>query len=412
MGHFTTVYVEVTDKSVERFIEHPQCGQIRRIESRVRVADRRGHPLRCGHQRYIAHPARNPDPGGIANPAMDSTASITPDMPPWMLDHPAAVRKDQVTAPVRSHTTSPNTMDAIARPMSYCRPEASMTRARHASADNRRRTNAMTMMPVLVLVTGLATLFSQAPSDIESTPARELLARAIEGGDISAVRAHLDAGGDVNEAWRDLPAQVVRSLLLRSAWYGQEDIFRLLLARGADVASVQGALIAAIHGGSVEIVRTLIERGIRTDYPSDLIPQTLLTKNLPMIELVWSSSLGPFTASDLIVGMLTNDVARMLIPRHVSPNAETGIGDSSCDAVRLFGRLSPQQDGCEGAIGPLWLHFVLTRNYEMVTYLIENGADLNGRGHDGIGMSFGGLDVATVGKDTEMIQLLRRAARR
>jgi hypothetical protein len=118
MGHVTTVYDDVADESIERFIEHPQCGQIRRIESRIRIVGGRRHPLRCGHQRYIARPARNPDPGGIANPTMDNTASITPDMPPWMLDHPAAVRKDHVTAPVRNHTTNPNTMDAIARPMS------------------------------------------------------------------------------------------------------------------------------------------------------------------------------------------------------------------------------------------------------------------------------------------------------
>jgi len=205
---------------------------------------------------------------------------------------------------------------------------------------------------VLLLLTGLAAVSSQAPSDTESNPRREQLARAIERGDIAVVRSHLDAGGDANEAWRDFPAQSVRSLVLRSAWYGREDIFRLLLARGANLSSAQGGLIAAIHGGSLGIVRTLIDGGIQPDHPSDLIPQTLLTKDPFMIELVWTSSLGPFRPADLAPGMLTMDVARMLIPKYVSANAEVGIGDTACDVMRLFNRLSPDQDGCEGAIGP------------------------------------------------------------
>jgi len=266
------------------------------------------------------------------------------------------------------------------------------------------------MTAVLLLLTGLAAVSSQSPSAIDSNSRREQLARAIERGDITAVRAHLDARGDVNEAWRDFPAQIVRSLLLRSAWYGQEDIFRLLLARGANLSSAQGNLIAAIHGGNHGIVRTLIDGGIKPDHPSDLIPQTLLTKDPLMIELVWTSSLGPFPPAALAPGMLTNDVARMLIPKLVSANAEVGIGDTACDVMRLFNRLSPDQDGCEGAIGPLWLHFVLERNYEMVTYLIQNGADLNSMGTDlDTGLSFGALDLAMAGRDTQMIELLRRA---
>jgi len=266
------------------------------------------------------------------------------------------------------------------------------------------------MMSVLWLLTGLAAASSQAPSDIESNPRREQLARAIERGDITAVRAHLDARGDADETWRDVPAQIVRSLLLRSAWYGREDIFRLLLARGANLSSVQGSLIAAIHGGSLGIVRTLIDGGVKPDHPADLIAQTLLTKEPLMIELVWTSSLGPFQPSELLPGMFTNDVARMLIPKYVSANAEVGIGNTACDVKRLFNRLSPDQDGCEGAIGPLWLHFVLERNYEMVTYLIQNGADLNSTGTDlDVGLKFGALDLATAGRDTQMIQLLRRA---
>jgi hypothetical protein len=45
----------------------------------------------------------------------ESTASIMPDMPPWILDHVAAMRNDQATVPVRRATMIPDTMDATRR---------------------------------------------------------------------------------------------------------------------------------------------------------------------------------------------------------------------------------------------------------------------------------------------------------
>lgn len=71
-----------------------------------------------------------------------------------------------------------------------------------------------------------------------SNPRLERLASAIERGEIEYVRAALDEGLDVNETWRDLPAQACRSLLLRSVWYSKDEIFGLLLKRGADPRSL------------------------------------------------------------------------------------------------------------------------------------------------------------------------------
>ena len=48
----------------------------------------------------------------------DSTANIIPDMPPWMLDHVAAMRKDEARTPVNRPTTIPDKIDAMRRPMS------------------------------------------------------------------------------------------------------------------------------------------------------------------------------------------------------------------------------------------------------------------------------------------------------
>ena len=49
----------------------------------------------------------------------ESIASIIPDMPPWILDHVAAMRNDQATVPVIRATMIPDTMDATRRPMSF-----------------------------------------------------------------------------------------------------------------------------------------------------------------------------------------------------------------------------------------------------------------------------------------------------
>lgn len=112
MGHSRTVYRGVAEYLVEGFMEHPQSGQLRQIESVIWVVPRRGH------QRYIALPARNPHPGGTTIATRNSTASIISDMPPWILDHVAARRKDQTATPVRTPTTIPDTMEAMARPIS------------------------------------------------------------------------------------------------------------------------------------------------------------------------------------------------------------------------------------------------------------------------------------------------------
>jgi hypothetical protein len=111
MGHSTTVYGGVSEYLAEGFIEHPQWGQFRRIESVIWFALRRGHPW------YIAHPAKNPHPGGTAIATSHSTANVIPDIPPWIPDHVAARRKNQAATPVRTPTI-PDTVEAMARRIS------------------------------------------------------------------------------------------------------------------------------------------------------------------------------------------------------------------------------------------------------------------------------------------------------
>ena len=95
-------------------------------------------------------------------------------------------------------------------------------------------------------------------------PRLNRLARAFELGEIEYIRAALDEGLDVNETWRDLAAQICRSLLLRSIWHGKDDIFNLLLKRGADPHSVPDeALIIPVRDGHLEVVRTLLRLGLK-----------------------------------------------------------------------------------------------------------------------------------------------------
>jgi hypothetical protein len=65
----------------------------------------------------MARPTRKPDPGGTTSAISESTASVHPDMPPWMLDHVAAMKKELATKPVAIPTAVPHTTEAVVRPM-------------------------------------------------------------------------------------------------------------------------------------------------------------------------------------------------------------------------------------------------------------------------------------------------------
>jgi hypothetical protein len=111
------------------------------------------------------------------------------------------------------------------------------------------------------------------------------LANAVERGEISVVQAHLDSGADVNEMWRDSRSPMLcRSLLLRSIWYGQEGIFRLLLQRGADPFSLpHESLQGPIRDGRVEIMRTLFALGLRPRDNDEIIRAGLESGNPAML---------------------------------------------------------------------------------------------------------------------------------
>jgi hypothetical protein len=265
-----------------------------------------------------------------------------------------------------------------------------------------------------------------APDALSAAPARpgqftqncqtsngrlERLASAIQHGEIDYVRTALDEGVDVTETWRDFPPQVCRSLLMRSIEYGQDEIFGLLLKRGADPRGLpRETLRTPVRNGRVDMVRTLLALGLKPHDNDEIVREALESHNVAMLDLLASSV--SIDASRVPSWALTDDLTVHLVPRYLRPNDTIDIGNGPCSLQEVFGLLSPEQDGCEGTPGPLWLHFVVTGNIRMVELMIENGANLSLSSEvwdNSNSRPFNAMDVAVRLKDTRMANVLRRA---
>jgi hypothetical protein len=245
-----------------------------------------------------------------------------------------------------------------------------------------------------------------------SNPRLDRLAGDIERGDSLAVRAALDDGLDVDQTWRDLPAQVCRSLLLRSIWHDQVEIFDLLLQRGADPRTVpRESLGIPVRNGRLHIVRTLFALGLKPDDNDAIVREALLSGNVAMIDLLAQSGV-TITRANVPSWTLTDDLTPHLVPKYIGPNDMVSVGHEACDVQELFGLLSPTQDGCEGTLGPVWLHFVVIGNIAMLELMIRRGANLSGTFHvwdNSNSRPFNAMDIAVWQKDTRMVNVLRRA---
>ena len=246
-----------------------------------------------------------------------------------------------------------------------------------------------------------------------SNPRLERLASAIQRGDLNSVRSALDEGLDVNETWRDVPAQICRSLLLRTVWHGRDDIFNLLLKRGADPRTIpDDALGIPVRTERLDMARTLLGLGLKLPNKFEIVLAAIESGNMTMFDLVASSGV-TIDASTVPAWALTDALTLHLVPKYFRPNDTLpNVGNAACTVQELFGLLSPEQDGCEGTEGPLWLHFVVTGNIRMMELMIKNGADLSllSEVWDNSDMRpFNAIDVAVRRKDTRMANLLRRA---
>ena len=244
-------------------------------------------------------------------------------------------------------------------------------------------------------------------------PRLNRLARAIELGEIETVRTALDAGLDVNETWRDFAAQICRSLLLRSIWHHRDDIFHLLLKRGADPRGVPDAsLIIPVGKGRVETLRTLLGLGLKLPNTFEIVLAALESGNVAMFDLVASSGVS-IDAETVPAWALTDTMTAHLVPKYFRPNDTVpSVGNSTCAVMEIFGLISPEQDGCEGTVGPLWLHFVVTGNTRMMELMMTHGADLSPSfavWDNSNFRPFNAMDVAVRRKDKQMVDFLRRA---
>jgi hypothetical protein len=281
---------------------------------------------------------------------------------------------------------------------------------------------AIIMMSLLVsMFLGTSVLADAVPGAIPeqstqncqtSSPRLERLAAAIQRGDIHYIRSALDESLDANETWRDLAPQVCRSLLLRSIWYGQDEIFHLLLKRGADPRRLpRESLGIPVRTGRVDMARALLALGLKPHDNNEIVRDGLESHNVAMLDLLASAGVS-IDASSVPSWALTDDLTPHLVPKYLRPNDTTNVGNEACSVQEIFGLLSPEQDGCEGTPGPLWLHFVVTGNIRMMELMIENGADLSVSSEvwDNSNMRpFNAMDVAIRRKDKRMADLLRRA---
>ena len=185
-----------------------------------------------------------------------------------------------------------------------------------------------------------------------SNPLLDRLASAIQRGEIEHVRSSLDNGADVNAMWHGAHGQICFSLLLRSVWYGQEEIFRLLLKRGADPLSLpRESLQVPVRDGRVEMVRTLLSLGLKPDDNDDIVLAGLQSKNVAMLELLLSSGVS-INGPNVPLYYFTNDITRFLVPRYLNPNERIYVGVESCAFEKLFDLFSPRRTAARERLGP------------------------------------------------------------
>jgi hypothetical protein len=260
----------------------------------------------------------------------------------------------------------------------------------------------------LALFIGSITIFSgyTAPANPpcpETNPDREILSKAVQKENIGFARQFLEDGGDVNETWRDTPYQICRSLLLRSVWYGQPDIIQLLIENGANLEGIQEYLKIPVRRGDMTVVKMLLEAGIHPEMNSVFLNEVLKSRSPEMLQLLLPYEL-KFEPLELSLHLLTHETTRILIPRYLDPNEFVWIGSEVCQVYEVFDLLSDENHYCEGSIGPVWIHFLLTGDHETVSFMLNSGAEVYTEAI--LPISFSALEAARALGDDRMIQLL------
>ena len=152
-------------------------------------------------------------------------------------------------------------------------------------------------------------------------------------GDVAKIKELLAAGKSV-----DVRDQHRKTALLRAAQNGQAEAFRALVEAGADIhagdrdknAGTEDALMAAAAGGSVEIVRFLLEQGFpveRTRHPSQ--EQKSRAAQAGLGRFLTGST--PLSSAVLA---RHHDVARVLLEAGADPNFKGMLGSLTAIAKK------------------------------------------------------------------------------
>ena len=263
------------------------------------------------------------------------------------------------------------------------------------------------------MISAVVSLFSIVSYANNTIPIidKSTLASAMRMGDLKTIKRYISAGGNINLSWKDTPFTVKQSLILRAVWYGKEDIFKFLIEKGADVSPIQEYIHIPIRAGRLNIVKPLLAKKITIPNNRKILEATLKSKNLPMTKLVTSQVPTIWDNPSLIqmANYFAPGVVRFLVPKYISPNQDFYIGDSSCQAPKLVFP-NKETEGCEGTIGPLWMHYVLLEDTGMLKFFLKHKVDLNKKVDEFISTGenklVSALDLAKLLKNNEIYKLL------
>lgn len=217
-----------------------------------------------------------------------------------------------------------------------------------------RKINRILLFVILAFITSAGTL-----------SAGELYDKVVEN-DIEAVKKLLAEGADINEQVETGGAGIMTPLLA-ACFYRYEDMAILLISEGAEVNIKtnrgETPLMAACFF-SEEVAMLLVSKG------ADIKP---------------IDGTGPFTYS--IMGIVDGGVSTKLAEFFLSKGANVDEAPTSGEVAGYTSLIF--------AAG--------SEQYDLVTFLISNGADVNAKANDGTTA----LSIATKYNDAAMIKLLK-----
>lgn len=287
------------------------------------------------------------------------------------------------------------------------------------------------------LVLPLAALLSIIPAAADERPSDIALFRAIEKGDLSAMKRALRAGAQVNA--KD---QTGATPLMRASVYGNVESMKLLIGKGADpnIPNNFGATALMWSAGSIDKVRLLLSAKADVNAKSNsgrtpLAVAAAYAGNVETVKLLLARGADVKAGNQVLGGAVYSAanagdeaILRVLLAAGGNPNDRNGIGISALIAACQFGRIEPVQVLLDAGadvnhqtgrrplakvglqeLGELTALLVAapTGNPRLVKLLLDRGADIKAK--DMRGMTPLMMATASEHQDQETVRLLLAA---